>query len=543
MPVVNMSLNNTSQSFVRPVVIDIVNQVMAATKIDKKVPIFFGGEMGIQQAAGSGVNQADNRRARFEALRRMVIEEEEVYAEDQHTTDIVGRMNNIPVFADQALDVYVLPTYTTSTMNIKFRYETRSKEECLRWRQEMTMKYMMLRTSLMHQITYSYTLPEPIWELIENIYECREKVAGYGEMLGEYLNKCMTNRLTVIGNENGRNRQFAITEKQDRIQGFFDFTTDPHKPEYEEDRGVWVIEFTYSFTYQRPVGVDAWYPIMVHNQFLKDKFIDFDPATLTKDPYLRDIRDWSLGMFETNSTMGVLKPQYPYLRIPEEDDFNITNTSPGTGTFLLVMMKLEENGDNTFNLRDLGNTVIDPDILKWLEDGEYKHIGMHGNSVIQAEVYKGKTRLADPTVSIDKDLNVKLNVKLDMRCVYRIRFSLVTEFSFLQVQAFERLNCHPRAFVRIMGAINETLLYRPDFQRLGNQRHIFPWQLTRVYEVITGSPITNGYGGYTSGRCQPGWDAGFLAIPERVIQEARRVRKKLKTVMNYTTIAYNQNRS
>jgi len=540
MPVVNMSLNNTSQSFVRPVVIEIVNQVMAATKIDKKVPIFYGGEMGLQQAAGSGVDQADNRRARFEALRRMVIEEEEVYAEDQHTTDIVGKINNIPIFADRALGVYILPTYTTTTMNVKFRYETRSKEECLRWRQEMTMKYMMLRISLMHQITYSYTLPEPIWELVENIYECREAVAGYGEMFGEYLNKCMTNRLTVIGNENGKNRQFAVTERQDRIQGFFDFTTDPHKPEYEGDKGVWVIEFTYSFTYQKPVGVDTWFPIMVHNQFLKDKFLDFQPMTLTRDPYMRDIRDWSLGMFETGQTLGVIKPRYPYLRIPQDDDFNITNPSPGTGTFLLVLMKLSADGDNTFNLKELGDTVIDPAILKWLEDGEWRHIGRFGSSIIQAEVYKNDQRLADPTVSVDKDLNVKLHVKIDLRCTYRVRFSLVTDLSFLQLDAFERLQCHPKAFVRILGAINELLLYRSDFQRLGNQQHIYPWQLTRVYEVITGTPITNGYGGFTSGRCQPNWQEGFLAIPEKVIEQARRVRKKLKTVMNYTTIAHRQ---
>lgn len=540
MPTVNISLDNTSQSFTRPVVIDIVGQVMAATKIAKDVPIFYGGELGLQQTAGSGVGEEKDRRARFDTLRRLVISADEVYAEDQHVTDVVGKPDNIPVFTDQALGVNMWPTYTTSTMNITFRYETRSKEECLRWRQEMTMKYMMLRTSLMHQITYSWSMPQPVWNVIKDIYDKRDSVAGYGDTFAEYLNQCMTNRLTVIGNENGNQAMFQVTEKQDRIQGFFNFTTDPMKAEYDE-KGVWAIEFVYSFTYQRPVGMDFHYPIMVHNQFLEDEFIEYDKAVTIHEQFLNSISGWSMYQYEGQAMMLNIKPEFPYARIPLIDDFSLSGTFPGTGTFALALMKLDPETPGvrpTFNLADMGDVCLDPDVLDFIRKGEYKYIGPLAKSIFHFEVYKDKMPLTAPSISVDKDLEVELLIKPDLRRQYRVRLALFTDLEYIDRQALERLRCHPKAFVKILGAINELLIYRSDFQKLGDQNVIHPWQLTRAWEFVTGSPITNGYGGWTRQTCgSRDLYNDFLAIPKNVRDHYARVKKGMKTVMYQSLLA------
>lgn len=553
MPTVSTTLPDITQSVFRPVVVDVANQVRTWTKIAENAPLWFPNDEGYFHVAGTGLDNKDDRLMRSESQRRLEIKATETYAEDQQVTDITGQRNNYAVFWDRPLDAWISPTYTTSTITMDFAYFTTSKEETRRWRDDVANRYLQGRYALNHQITYSYNLPMATWNLIYQLYCKRENKAGYGETFQEYFKKCTTNRLEWISNEIGCNMELTVCEKSDRIQGFFSFTNDPDKPEFDQATGNYVIRFQYTFTYQRPSSLDMHYPVIVHQQLLDAPYIEFvnkgeeyDDRAAHRSQWL-----WSLKPYENMDVMRYLKPRYPFIRIPEVDDYQFNYAFPGTGAYLTVLLQQEREDDRSaFNLKHLGDVVIDPDILEFLAAGEYEHIGVPGKSIFHFDVFRGKQLLQWPSVSLDKDLNLSLAKDVDLRKEYRVRCALFTNLSMIDRAALDRLMEHPKAFMKVLGAINDVLRWDASFQKMGDQRHIFPWQLSKLYEAVQGQGITNIYTGPTrslgGGVFGTNWlnqDRHFLSdIPKGVLRALRENRRGNTDCQIFGIASWNRDR-
>lgn len=546
MPTINMNLPDVTQSVMRPVVVDLVRQIGVITGIDQEVPIVYAGDNGKIAAAGSIRGTEGDRRARFEGNRRIIISADESYAEDQNVTDIVGRKGNQPIFVDRMIDTWIAPVYATSEVVVNIRFESKSKEEVSRWRDDMNMKYKMLRISPTHDITYTYSLPRECWIILDAIGRARMEKVPTASRFGEWLHGCMTSRMTIIGNENGQHRKFSINETQNQIQGYFNYTAEnTPKPEFDDGMGVWRVSFEYRFTYQRPSGIDFHYPIIVHNTLLPERYTNFEGLVPKKpNPTIArfDQFGWATQDMNVRSNMLKIKPQFPYIRIPAMDDFLIKGTVPGTGTFMLVLMAMDNEDDKRFNLQHLGDTIIDKDVLEFIQKSEYKYIGIPGKSIFHLEVYKNTMPLTAPSVKVHEDLTVELLVKTDLTMTYRVRMSLFTDLERLENAAIERLKCFPKAFVKIFTAINELLAYQSDFQNLGNQRTIYPWQWSKIYEALTGSRIgaRSGPGGSIPGmRPPPGMDFElYKGIPKWVVEKHKRSRRGHMTLQTQYITAF-----
>lgn len=551
MATVTMTLPDIRQSVFRPIVIDVVGQVKSWTKIAEDVPVFFVNKAGQLATAGSTLDDDKSRLMRAQTLRRVEISATEVYAEDQQITDISGKKGNVQVFTDRQLDMWIAPGYTSSKVTIDIEFKTQSEEEAERWRNDVTTRYIQGRYSLEHQITFSFNLPAPVWNLLHEVWSKREAIGGYGDTFEEYLNKCGTNRMILISNETNSARQLTVSEKQDRIQGYFSFTNDPEKAEYNREDGLHTVKFSYSFVYQRPNTVDMHYPIIVHQQLLRDKFIDFvnkriepDDRAVHRSQFL-----WGMKQFEHQELMKIIKPQHAYMRIPSVDDFPLDYAFPGTAIFLLVLLEQPEAQKFAFNLRELGDIVIDEDILDFIEKEEYQYIGVPGKSIFHFEVYRNRELMNYPAVEVKSNLDIMLTGEVDVRKEYRARLAVFTDLSFIDRAALERLMKYPKAFQKVFASINELLRYDTSFQQLGNQRHIFPWQLTRLYECVMGQGSCNIYTGPQSTYNMGGWGAGWINnqrtfltdIPESVLKTYRSMRKA-KTNIQILGIASYKNR-
>lgn len=496
MPTVTQTISDTNQSVFRPIVLGVIEQLKAYTRIDADVPVFIVNQTGKLQTAGGTIDDKGERDARMQSVRRITVTADEDYAEDQHLTDIYGKRNSIPFFSDKALNIEIRPAYATSTVTLDVKYETRSEEEAKRWRTDVSMKYIQNRTSFMHKLQFCYTAPNPAWELIKEVWTKREALAGYGDNLQTYLNKCTTNALTTIGDNAGENIQLAITENQSLVQGFFDFTYNPEKPEYSEDTGMWTVSFKYNFTYQRPIAVEMQYPIIVHNQILDHRFIDFINTAYKyedEDPqrtlFLSSIED-----LESNNALNSIKPLVPFVKLPFLDDTILSGTFPYTGSILHVLLTQTQSTERLcFNLRDLGEVQLDEDVLEFIQKSEYPYIGYPGKSIFHLEAFRNGNPLTPRSAYIDKDLNVFLTGDVDLRKAYHIRLAVFTDINYITKESLNRLTAYPKAFVKVISAINQLLLVQPEFQQLGDQRHIHNWQLTRVWDILTGGDGTNGY--------------------------------------------------
>lgn len=551
MPIANATLKDVTQTVIRPSVIDIVGQIKKLTGITDETPIYFGNDVDAIQTSGSGIDNDNDRHARFEGTRKLEVRMSEEPAEDEHLTDFVGRRNNIPVFVDRALDIEIRPTYQTNKVTLSFVFETKSKEEAKRWRENVQMRFKKLGNTPLHDITYSYTLPPCTWRLVDEIYKKREKIAGYGDRFSEYLLKCMTDRLTVVGNETGTNRALVVSERQSGIQGFFDFTDVAPKPEFDEGRGTWKIGFDYYYRYQCPQGVDMEYPIMIHQQTLHRDFLVFPGSTPHPDDhtYTRDLNGLGLSMFESNTLARLAKPRYTYMTVPDFDHYKFNQPWPGTGSichFLLSMSAPDKR--IPFNLANLGKVRIDPDILTFIKEVEHLFIGYPGKSMFHFDLYRGQSLVTPISVKVLPNLDIQLQDDIDMRRTYRVRMSVFCDLDFVERAAIDRLRKYPKVFQKVFGAINELLFYSTDFQKLGDQNHIYPWQLERTYEFVTGAPLGNGNvgrsAGYPSGMLNawPNASPMYTDIPAHIVTWYRGIRKSQKSMMALGLIAANRER-
>lgn len=552
MPTISITLPDITQSVMRPVVADIAQQVMEWTKINN-ASLYFPSDDGYLTSAGTGLDNTNDRLMRSSNQRRVEISYKTTPAEDQYITDITGRRGNTPVFMDQALDMWVVPSYMTSQITIDFEFKTNSKEEARRWRDDASARYRQGRYSLQHQLTYCYNLPLPVWEIINEVYSKREAVAGYGQTFEQWLNQCASNRLTVISNETGTQMDLTVAEKQDRVQGYFSFQAIPDDWEKETDSGLYVVRFSFNFVYQRAATVDVRYPVIVHQQLLAHPFIEFvnrriehDDRAVHRSQYL-----WGLKPFESMELMQRLKPKNPFIRLPYVDDYVFKYGFPGTAPYLTVLLQQSSEKDKlAFNMRQLGDIVIDEDILDFLSKGEYKYIGTPGRSIFHFDVLRGDALLSCPEAVMDENLSVHLTNDIHMRKPYRIRCALFTDLAFIQREALERLMAHPQAFVKIFGAINEMLFLDTSFRNLNEQRKIETWQLSKLYEAVMGHPMTAIGAGRTRGWGTEAWGSNiantqrtFMTnIPERILRMYRQSRKGRMDSQVFGIAAFNKNR-
>jgi hypothetical protein len=496
MPKISMTLPETSQAISRPVVIDIVNQVKAVTKIPTDTPVFYPGETERMRTAGSELNSSADRFASFDTTKAIFIEVEEDHDIDNVATSSVHGYGAQPVFLDKALGVTVVPMYTKVELKITMRYRTHSRTEAMRWRDDMRLRISQMRDVNTHVIKYHYLLPAEILILLKDIYTQREAIEPYNEGFVEYFKSKSTDRLTLIGDLVGKDARLGIAETQTRVFGYYDFEPLPDKPEKDNDKGIWTVTLNYKLTYDKPYACHVRYPVMVHNQLLPFAYTAFTDTSVDLNKMVLSFQGslYAMRAFEYDTTMNAIVDPQAYIKLPEFDDYVIPQAMPGTGTVLMALTQVENDRKTLLNLKELDPIVLDQDLLDWLIAGEYQYICQRFRSIVQVNLYRNDTLTTSPILTCDSSLNIKSLTELNLRNQHRIRLSLVTDISYLDSDAIRRLRNNPKVFVKIIGALNELLKNHPDFNNLGDLNRISDFHFSETYRILTGyRPGNNNY--------------------------------------------------
>lgn len=497
MPNISVVLPEVDQSVSRPVIFDVIGQVLEICKISKDIEIYFPGPIGTMQVHGSDIDGDPNkdRDARFETNRIAFIEVEDTYDPYALATTAVTREEHIPVFEDIRLGVKIAPVYATSNVKINFKYRTNSKNEALRWMDDMRMRISMLRDVNLHKVTYHFALPEVINEVLINIWENRNSVDSYNDNLEEYIRSHMTERVTKISDQVGKHCQMVIGETQTRIQGLFDYDAMPEKPERDDATGTWSVVFSYKFNYEKPIACNMRYPVMVHNELLKPEYINFtdkslDPSLIEKS-FSKSL--YAFNSFEMGTIMNSITSHDPFIRIPDFDDYNLPQVPQGTGTVMLVLTSVDETDQKSLlNLNELGDIMMDPDIMTFIKEVEWPYICRQFQSVIHLTLYKNQYQKSSGNLVCDESLNITSLDALSLRDQHRVRIGLCVNLTLLPKDAMDRLRQYPKAFVKIIASMNEVLRLRPDFGSLGDKNHIGPLEFSDIYAIMTGYSYNNG---------------------------------------------------
>ena len=489
MPKVYTTLTNIDQAIVRPTIYGIIEQVRKITKIRKDSLILYPGDGGINKTPGSSYEEDQNREAIFNSTNIVHIEVAYDYDEDDITPmDAYGKYSHA-VFRDPKLNVYIAPVYSKTAVTINFKYNAISKNEVLRWRDDIRMRLSQMRDINLHSIDYSYNLPIAYLLLLRIIYERREAIAGYGNTFAEYIKLHASDALTVVSDSAGNDISLAIAETQSRIIGMYDFSPVPEKPEHESDNGTWTISFAYKFTFDKPVACTAAYPIIVHNQPLPLEYVDFyeDEINLNRKNLYFDDRVGSLRYFEMDAVYNRVVSDKLFIRIPEFDDYIIDQKIKGTGTVFLSLCQLDPNQPKLLmNLRELGDVVLDKDILDFIINSELPYICKPFYSIFNISLYRRDQLIDYTSISCDSDLNIWLTSDPVFRFEYRIRFSILCDLTLATIDALNRLRRNVPVFKKVVSATNELLVNHPDFNNLGDRGYITELEFDALYRLLTG---------------------------------------------------------
>ena len=501
MPHVNITIPETGQSITRPVIFDIINQVQTITKFSKEAKIYFPGDIQKMQTPGSSINDSD-RSALFGTDRYNFIEIDEDYDRETLGSTVVNRVEQIPVFTDPYLKVHIVPIYATSNVQINFKYRCPSKTEALRWRDEIRVKISQLRDINIHAITYHYLLPDKYYEVLNVIHEARESYLGYGQSFQDYVVQYGTDRMVLVTDTVGKDYAIAVSETQCRIVGQFVFDAIPDKAERDDTTGAWVMSFGYKFTYEKPISCSMKYPISVHNSLLPEQYVAFADKAYRLDRIRKQFSNslYSLFSFESDTINGNRTNIDALVHLPDFDDYILPEVPKGTGTAFVALAGIDTiDKVSILNLNDLDPYILDSDIADFIIKSEYPYITNLYRSIINVSLYRGETLLSNPSISCDTSLNIKASSELDLRCQYRIRFSLVVDLTMLDPKAMSRLLNYPSALIKIISSMNELIRNNPDVNDLISYKRITPIQFNPIYKFMTGFDLPLGLGtGYNN---------------------------------------------
>jgi hypothetical protein len=491
MPNVVVPLPNIDATVTHAMVADLALQVKKLLELDYVKEMVFVDDSGTSVTPSSfhGVTNVDNNRyARFSGNSRLWIEAREETNVEGWSTMVVEREEFPPVFHDQALDVLVCPVPVSTDLVLKFVFRTPSRDEATRWLSSLTARLARVQEGMQHTLTHSMNLPPAIWNLLIEVYNCRETKAPYEDDFFEYIKANCSTDLTLVSEASGEMTNLSFIRRLSRVNGRFVVSPLPERPSFQKDEAVWECTMEYKVTYDKPISCRVRYPIVVHNSFLPAKYIQESMSNISSNFYDKTV-DRSLGQqalseFEGYQINGYRARQDAYLHIPTIDDFIPRVNIRGTATIALVMVQLDDPPNPVlFNLAELGEANIHSDVLDFLRAGEHQYLNQSFKSFFGVCLYRGQDLTHPSTLEVDANLDVRCTENLDLRQTYRVRFYMVVDPCLVPFDAQDRLNNHPRALALYVRAVNEALRNKVDFVQ---GRPLAPWQLSALWRLLNG---------------------------------------------------------
>lgn len=452
MPTVALEIPETYDSITRPVTTGVVRDLIEYFELPNDTNVRYTGSA--QEMAQRGSALADHRsNLHFPFGNRVNVELVETYLEEGVLNTAVKRRDNNFVFLDPQLLVSMKPVYTKTEAVISFRYRTTSRVQALKWRDTLRRKLTQGTQAILHEIVYHYPTPPVLHAILEHIHTKRETVAGYGDSFTEWLKQHYDPRMTVLSNQSGSRGAVVIPEKQIQVQGWLDFASTPDEPEKQEDGDTWTISFDYTIQYDKVTAMVLDYPIVVHNQLLDDKYLDYQEPY---NPYEVPRNPSHTGRLAETFSKTNYSFDYAFegVKIPTFDHWKPRGNSYREVPVFTALAAVElDDPHQIANLLELGDTHFTQSVLNFLYRERY-YLTTHLASVFHVTFYRGNLPLSANDYYVDEDLNVRSKKALNPRDVHHFRVAIVTDLGSLSRRAKDALRRDPEVCFQVVDVLD-----------------------------------------------------------------------------------------
>lgn len=472
MPKIKQMIPETASTITRPIVLEVVRQIMDMTGIDKETTqIFFPRENGRIAQVGSTLT-GDALPNITNAVERVKIEASEDYQAEEIGSVAVHQPENRLIFLDNDLDTVVRPVYVTSTMTINFSYRAVDQTSAERWRDEIAVRMSMMDHPHLLNLTYSYVIPEYFLIILQEIHRLREATDGYKQDWPTYFNDNSSKLLSVLSNLAGKEQVLALSETQTRVPGMFDFEAVPEKGNREDGTEAWTITFSYKFQYAKAVACQMTYPIVVHNQPLNELFLPKVPDTPNNHKVSMSASMYGLAHFESGSWSHPEHYRDGYA-IPPFDDFIPDYQLPATKRVVTSLVLIDEaRPEVLMNLGDIDSAfAFKPEVLAFLRE-ETPSLTKPYMSIFNVSLYRNVHMLPPEAIEVRPNMDVVVTKLKSLRYYYHVRLSMVTDLRRVDMDGLDRARRHGKALVEILKAIEPSLEERGLLPRVLKNNYV-----------------------------------------------------------------------
>jgi hypothetical protein len=472
------------ESVTRPIALDIVRELGRIMRLPSATEILFPGNTGQALQSGATLNY-EGAPSKFPGGSRIRVS----ISESNDNTNILSEnafQENAPTcWKDKCLDVRLRPIYTSVVLTFRLEVQSRTRVEAEKLRDEFRVRTAMGRQQILHAITYHYGIPKPFFELLTDIYALREKVAGYGDTMDQWLR---TNeykpanalpRLTQISTMAGGELRWVFGERQVSVQGMFDFHVAPEAPDKNDENGMYTYPIEYKVRYDKPIAMSVDYPLVVHNQMIPDRY--HGKKTVggwIPDPYAQG------GVYSDKLTMALRKIildktlRSPLImggvRYPEFDDWLPVAMPANTSTLYAGMIAVDLLDPTLVcDLKALEGVDIDTDLWQYMNVCGTKLTAING-SAIHVSLFEGTSWMGDQAIQLSSDMILRTTKPMNPRNRYHVRLAVLTNLTIMPDQCRYTLRTSGLACQKILAALQLTMNYGSYVPKLMGPRQVMP---------------------------------------------------------------------
>lgn len=471
MPQADIALGNTYDTITRPVVYSVTEQILKELGFDERAYIAFLG------FTGSYINKANSlepiKRNFFGTDTIAEIEITESPRQDQILPMGVHRQGELTVFRDERSNIYLRPVKQMADVNLTFKLRFSEKGEAMRWRDDIASKAALLRHQQYHRVTYSYPIPPRAMEFFYDMHGIiKEHDPDEPTDFAEWFFKYADERTTTLTNVGATEHMVVIPETQVRVLGWWDWSGVPDKPNWDNEKSVWEISWTYSFVYDKVIAVSLYYELLMRQQIIPNRWIPETPMDL--------YREEPLAMNDQQALADHFLPDFERWNGKYLNRVPITDTwTPAVAERLelrnyhIVFMALagvtDEDPRSVADLNDLdgnGDLTFHPEFLEIIRNERDKVTVPH-KSMLNITIFSNDDMALPEQQHIDENLVLKANFDLAKHPVYRIVVSVIKDLRSLDRDAQDNVMkdaCHYKRVLELLypHAAEMGLIPMPD---------------------------------------------------------------------------------
>jgi len=424
MPIVKHPIKEQHKSIIRPVVIDVVNQLIKLMRLDADTEVIFNGHSDIAMMPNGMIgittrNKADN--IRTVGRKRIFIG----FEEEPTETSLLEMPTSYPeqscIFADNAIGITIRPIKVRTGVRLQIRNRFTSKAAADEWFTVMQQLIADYVKDYVHEATYNYAYPDEVLQALIELWKYRESQGGYDESFSQWFRSNSTQKLTAITNQAGAQSDLAIGETIDNVQGNWDFETPPY-PTKANNLGSWQAEFSYRFEFDKTTSMVMYYPIIVHNQMLGENMLAKRtlPSYRGKN-YAKPLQQTRYEGIQEDIGQSYDPRVTAWLMHPDYDEWQMPNISSKFFPQFQALLELNvEDLRSVVSLKELGPYQFTQRTLMYL-----RHVGSrvfhHHQSIIQIALFEDDMLLDHESLVLDPEtFQVSTTYDLDIRKQYRI---------------------------------------------------------------------------------------------------------------------------